>query len=314
MGNASAFAKWPSSIHDTADQKKRIESAKSSKTTPDSIDKEKKTGVFAGSGAAPYLTTLDSCTCGDFFRRQLPCKHMYRLAIELGLLDEPAEAGINKNALDRQQFTLEDAVAELENMTESAQWELEEIIKWSCADNPDKSSAFPVLWNESNDCLSGCPLLVEIADPEVAIRLFKRNQIISILDAHGISGFKRNMGVGNLIAWCFENIEQPLSVFPKVMVFKISERFQKARKNVLIYLRRKFEWDFYYNDEMQRMKFPYGSSAGDFTITISADGSKKCVDNSSDYFFPNDRITELLTLYGHNRCLNGYHEQQEAEL
>ena len=314
MRNASAFAKWPSSIHDTADQKKRIESAKSPKTTPDSIDKEKKSGVFAGSGVTPYLTTLDSCTCGDFFRRQLPCKHMYRLAIELELLNEPAEAGINKNTLDRQQFTLEDAVAELENMTKNAQRELEEIIKWSCDDNSDKSSAFPVLWNESNDCLSRCPLLVEIADPEVAIRLFKRNQIISVLEAHGISGFKRNMGVGNLIAWCFENIEQPLSIFPKVMVFKISERFQKARKNVLIYLRRKFEWDFCYNDEMQRMKFPYGSSAGDFTITISTDGSKSRVDNSSVYFFPNDPITDLLTLYGHNRCLNGYHEQQETEL
>ena len=314
MRNASAFAKWTSSIHDTADQKKRIESAKSSKTTPDSIDKENKSGVFAGSGITPYLTTLDSCTCGDFSRRQLPCKHMYRLAIELGLLSEPAEAGINKNTLDRQQFTLEDAVAELENMTKNAQRELEEIIKWSCDDNSDKSSAFPVLWNESNDCLSRCPLLVEIADPEVAIRLFKRNQIISVLDAHGISGFKRNMGVGNLIAWCFENIEQPLSIFPKVMVFKISERFQKARKNVLIYLRRKFEWDFYYNGEMQRMRFPYGSSAGNLIITISPDGSRNCTDNSGIYYFPDDRITELLTLYGHNRCLNGYHEQQETEL
>ena len=72
MGYVSAFAKWPSGIHDTADQKKRLESAKSSKTTPDSIDKEHQSGTFAGSGAAPYATTLYSCTCGDFFRRQLP--------------------------------------------------------------------------------------------------------------------------------------------------------------------------------------------------------------------------------------------------
>lgn len=306
MGDFNAFEKWPSGIHDTADQKKRLESARSSKTTPDSIDKERRSGVFAGSGAAPYATTLDSCTCGDFFRRQLPCKHMYRLAIELGLLDETAEKGINKNSLEHQQFTLEEAVAELENLTEAAQRKLGEIIQWSNADN---CTEFPVLWDEAHESLSGCPLLVEVSNPKTAIKLFKRNQIISILDEHKISGFKRNMSVDNLRTWCIENIEEPLSVFPKVMVFAISERFQKARRSVLMYLRRKFEWEFYYNDEMQRIRYPYGSLAEDLTITVSSDGTTECTDDSSVFFFPDDRITELLTLYGHNRCLNGYREQ-----
>lgn len=306
MGYLNAFAKWPSGIHDTADQKKRLESAKSSKAIPDSIDKEHQSGVFAGSGAVPYVTTLDSCTCGDFFRRQLPCKHMYRLAIELGLLDETAEKGINKNTLEHQQFTLEEAVAELENLTEAAQRKLGEIIQWSNANN---GTEFPVLWDEAYESLSGCPLLVEVSNPKTAIKLFKRNQIISILDEHKISGFKRNMSVDNLRAWCVETIEEPLSVFPKVMVFAISERFQKARRSVLMYLRRKFEWEFYYNDEMQRMRYPYGSLAGGLTITISSDGTTECTDDSSIFFFPDDRITELLTLYGHNRCLRGYHEQ-----
>lgn len=306
MGDFNAFEKWPSGIHDTAEQKKRLESAKSSKTTPDSIDKEHQSGMFAGSGAAPYATTLDSCTCGDFFRRQLPCKHMYRLAIELGLLDEAAEKGINKNTLERQQFTLEEAVAELENLTEAAQRKLGEIIQWSNADN---GAEFPVLWDEAYESLSGCPLLVEVSNPKTAIKLFKRNQIISILDEHKISGFKRNMSVDNLRTWCVETIEKPLSVFPKVMVFVISERFQKVRRSVLMYLRRKFEWEFSYNGEMQRIRYPYGSLAGDLTITVSSDGTTECTDDSSIFFFPDDRITELLTLYGHNRCLHGYHEQ-----
>lgn len=34
-----------------------------------------------------YHTTLTSCTCPDFAERQLPCKHMYRLAEELGYFD-----------------------------------------------------------------------------------------------------------------------------------------------------------------------------------------------------------------------------------
>jgi len=33
--------------------------------------------------------TLESCTCPDFKERKLPCKHMYRLASELGLIELP---------------------------------------------------------------------------------------------------------------------------------------------------------------------------------------------------------------------------------
>lgn len=32
-----------------------------------------------------YRVTLDSCTCPDFTYRHIPCKHMYRLALEVGL-------------------------------------------------------------------------------------------------------------------------------------------------------------------------------------------------------------------------------------
>ena len=33
-----------------------------------------------------YHTTLESCDCPDFQNRHHTCKHMYRLAMELGLL------------------------------------------------------------------------------------------------------------------------------------------------------------------------------------------------------------------------------------
>ena len=49
------------------EQLKRIKSAQSAKTTPSSIDREKRTGIFPGSGKKPYETTLQSCTCRDFF-------------------------------------------------------------------------------------------------------------------------------------------------------------------------------------------------------------------------------------------------------
>lgn len=84
-------------IDNHPEQKKRIASARSAKTTPDSIDTEHKTGIFPGSGKQPYITTLSSCTCVDFVRRKLPCKHIYRLAIELGEMDLTADVGTNRN-------------------------------------------------------------------------------------------------------------------------------------------------------------------------------------------------------------------------
>ena len=65
------------------EQVQRIKRAKESKCAPLSIDYAAQTAIFAGSGKKPYETTVDSCTCRDYFVRRLPCKHIYRLRIEL---------------------------------------------------------------------------------------------------------------------------------------------------------------------------------------------------------------------------------------
>jgi len=36
-----------------------------------------------------YTVTLNSCTCPDYNKRKRPCKHMYRLAMAIGLIDPP---------------------------------------------------------------------------------------------------------------------------------------------------------------------------------------------------------------------------------
>lgn len=43
--------------------------------------------MFAGSGKKPYTATLSKCTCNDFVKRKLPCKHMYSLAHQLGYIE-----------------------------------------------------------------------------------------------------------------------------------------------------------------------------------------------------------------------------------
>lgn len=94
-----AFGNWESSIHERDEQLKRITSAKRADTTPSCVDKIYKTGIFEGSGKTPYQTTLNSCTCADFARRTLPCKHIYRLAMELGKFEGSFDTGRNKNSL-----------------------------------------------------------------------------------------------------------------------------------------------------------------------------------------------------------------------
>ena len=43
-----------------------------------------------------YTVTLDNCTCEDFKRRQKPCKHMLRLALEVGVLLSVSEEDKHK--------------------------------------------------------------------------------------------------------------------------------------------------------------------------------------------------------------------------
>lgn len=87
ISQAFEFADWDTSIQMYPGQIERFERALSDKMSPLSVDSEKQVGIFDGSGANPYETTLISCTCSDFIRRKLPCKHIYRLAVELGAID-----------------------------------------------------------------------------------------------------------------------------------------------------------------------------------------------------------------------------------
>jgi len=75
--------KKSATIDSDPEQIKRIEKAKDAKCAPLSIDFKNRTGVFSGSGKQPYEVTETTCTCRDYFVRRLPCKHIYRLRMEL---------------------------------------------------------------------------------------------------------------------------------------------------------------------------------------------------------------------------------------
>lgn len=114
------FCNWDEALHSDPEQAKRMEKAQKSDVTPDNIDRDKQIGLFQGSGKEPYETTLEDCTCGDFRRRRKPCKHMYRLAFELGYANGDVSAGLNKNTINRYLFSMEPETQEiLYNMCKS---------------------------------------------------------------------------------------------------------------------------------------------------------------------------------------------------
>ena len=82
----SDWNQWDS-CHSEPGQEERRTRATHKKLQPASIDFENHCATFKGSGLEHYETNLFSCTCIDFRRRSLPCKHMYRLAHELHIYD-----------------------------------------------------------------------------------------------------------------------------------------------------------------------------------------------------------------------------------
>jgi len=89
---------WPDEMHYEFDQISRIAGAQSSEMDKEVIEvnKEEQVITVKGSGKDPYVATLEDCTCQDFIirgRKTRPCKHIYRLALELGVLElpEPSE-------------------------------------------------------------------------------------------------------------------------------------------------------------------------------------------------------------------------------
>lgn len=87
MPSPKQWDQW-NDVHQNPEQLKRQKSACKSEVSPVSIDFDDCSGVFHGS-KTDYSTDLNECTCVDFARRMLPCKHMYRLAYELHLFQLP---------------------------------------------------------------------------------------------------------------------------------------------------------------------------------------------------------------------------------
>lgn len=97
-----SWTDWDDSIHEDEKQIERQGWAMNYPFTFE-IDQENSSGRFSSTTMVPYYEThLDSCTCNDYMERQKPCKHIYRLAVELGLIEivKRHGGGYDKKKLD----------------------------------------------------------------------------------------------------------------------------------------------------------------------------------------------------------------------
>lgn len=117
----------------TPDQQKRFASGMKAACTPLELFPADRRGTFSG-GHGVYHTTLEDCDCVDFHVRRQPCKHMYRLAVELGVLEGTAvsdKTKIESPGLKKKQrlALLEAAVDKLEQVDLDSQNLFHEVLR-----------------------------------------------------------------------------------------------------------------------------------------------------------------------------------------
>lgn len=76
----SQWLKWDIESHHSKDQYWRRRN--SFEINPVLIDYHNLEGIFIGSNNEIYFNSLSSCDCMDYMKRNVPCKHMYRLFYE----------------------------------------------------------------------------------------------------------------------------------------------------------------------------------------------------------------------------------------
>lgn len=297
------------------EQQKRIQSAKSAKVTPMSIDTENKTGVFGGSAKNPYQVSLN-----DYVRRKLPCKHIYRLTMELGAFSGNYKTASNLGV----NMALSEAVGIIENYSDELQQFLIHLFGESAQKDRDFLNWVEVDTNHEHivdssvyiknfqpmevDCIFSAPFFdITRVGPGDIVPGFRKKDLEAVLDKADIHP-EQKMLKAELAKWCLENVPNLAEYLPERYYIVCSFRFQKVIHKTIIYLRRKYEWSYYYVESpsgLLKFYFPYGGIFED-ELTSKQEISIRTGAEPLTCHFPDDEITELLTLYGHNRCLNGF--------
>lgn len=156
MNATTLWSQWEN-CHDEPEQQKRLESARDSTCTPASVDKKSYIATFK-SKRGNYTTSLSDCNCTDYKRRGLPCKHMYRLALETGLLSGPYSSYLHGG------YTWIQAIDIIEQFPENVQKEFLFQFSNSCK----KTDFYRTQKAPEIDTLISAGVLIECPEKETA--------------------------------------------------------------------------------------------------------------------------------------------------
>lgn len=299
---SSAYSFWSDAdLHEEPDQLKRKKSALDKKLTPIEIDVEIKMCRIKGSGKKPYEVYLNECTCRDYFIRLKPCKHMYRLAIELEIIktDIAPEVAHNsylddwRNSASQKAYTLEEAIGIIESLPEDCQITLMNLLISIKA--TDSTSATAARFSDQLSTLLDSKIIVQVEDIEARLRHFSRNDINELVAPLNVPGFKRNMSRDSLVKWCLVTIPEHISsITPDLTPVTVAAAFRALLNNMRVYLRRKYDYAYeshWEGNTYTENKVPWGMVPGLIENGVPPE----------EWAFPDDEITALLDKYGANR-------------
>jgi hypothetical protein len=163
MPTIRPFGPWSERDHAGTAQLNSLHAATTGALTPmpGTLDREAQCCSFWGS--KQYQTTLSTCTCPVYTHKHIPCKHIYRLAMELGYIDaEVKTATPSGQRRSEQLFGKDEAIAALAAMTDAAQRTVMEHLRGAQNNQTSRYSSFIVEDAAIAKELRECPLFVEL--------------------------------------------------------------------------------------------------------------------------------------------------------
>lgn len=224
------------------ERKKREKKAASAECTPISISYDDQSGVFSGTSGR-YNTWLSECECVDYRRRLHPCKHMYRLAYELGFYNlenvksDPSQIKSRITPQERE-AALQKNIELIESYSEQTQKELQISLYYNYVKKPYVCENIEILKAPIRD-----GLLETINNPSAIIEHNTQKRTVEgMINAGFIFPDDIKATKKARYEWCLQNADVACSiVYPECYVLQPSGTLKVAATKTYTYLNQKFE-------------------------------------------------------------------------
>lgn len=221
--------------------KKKITAAKSEKLTPIKIDKVDCFGYFQGSHGR-YETFLDECDCVDFKRTKSPCKHIYRLAMELRLLGEDFKSDKSKIVIPKASdgYSLEKCIEIANALPEQSQ----QILYQHLGDIKQGIYQTAFISDDALKVLLDAKILYPADNIKLCLLSIGRNELNSRIDKFGVK-YKKNMKNESLVDFCLGTFSeaQLCDVCNDRIAVALEDMFTTNRMGLYAHLHDKFAAD-----------------------------------------------------------------------